>query len=84
MKISLKKLSLLNFKGIRQRTIEFNDVTNIFGKNEAGKTTLFDASLWVLFGKDSTDRKDFAIKTLDENNEPFHKAFRGKGFKYSN
>jgi exonuclease SbcC len=32
-----------------------------------------DAFLWLFFGKDSTDRKDFEIKTLDENNKPYHR-----------
>jgi len=72
MKIEIKKLSLSNFKGIRSLTIAFDSVTNILGDNATGKTTLMDAFLWLLFGKDSTDRKDFEIKTLDENNQPFH------------
>jgi exonuclease SbcC len=73
MKIVLKKLSLTNFKGIRSLSIDFNDVTNIYGDNATGKTTLMDGFLWLFFGKDSTDRKDFEIKTLDENNRPIHK-----------
>jgi len=73
MKIEIKKLSLSNFKGIRSFTILFTHITNIFGENATGKTTLMDAFLWLLFGKDSTDRKDFEIKTLDANNQPFHK-----------
>lgn len=73
MKITLKKLTLINFKGIRHLVILFDQVTNIFGDNATGKTTLFDAFLWLLFGKDSTDRKDFEIKTLDENNQPYHR-----------
>lgn len=72
MKIRLKKLTLTNFKGIRSFTVVFNDTTNISGENATGKTTLKDAFLWIFFGKDSSDRKDFEIKTLDENNNPFH------------
>jgi exonuclease SbcC len=73
MKIDLKKLALTNFKGIRHLVITGAQVLNIFGDNATGKTTLFDAFLWLLFGKDSTDRKDFEIKTLDENNQPYHR-----------
>lgn len=65
MKIFIKQLSLVNFKGIKSQTISFNHVTNIFGENAAGKTTIFDAFTWLFFGKDSTDRKDFEIKTRD-------------------
>jgi DNA repair protein SbcC/Rad50 len=73
MEIILKKITLTNFKGIRSFSVVFNQETNIHGNNATGKTTLFDAFLWCIFGKDSTDRKDFEVKTLDENNQPFHK-----------
>lgn len=73
MKIQLKKLKLINFKGIRSLSVDFEDVTNIFGENATGKSTLLDSFLWLLFGKDSSDRKDFEIKTLDENNQPYHR-----------
>ena len=67
-KIILKKLSLLNFKGLRDYSIEFNaDITRVLGRNGSGKTTIFDGFTWLLFGKDSEDRQTFNIKTLDEN-----------------
>lgn len=55
--IKLKKLILENFKGIKQLKIDFSNVTNIFGDNGVGKTTIFDAFTWLMFGKDSTDKK---------------------------
>ncbi len=67
--IAIKQINLINFKGLRNQTINFNHVTNIFGDNGIGKTTIFDAFTWLMFGKDSTDRKDFEIKTLDKNNK---------------
>ncbi len=67
--IVIRKLTLLNFKGIRNLEIDFSHNTNISGRNGCGKTTIFDAFTWLLFGKDSKDRKDFNIKTLDENNK---------------
>ncbi|HTE31655.1 MAG TPA: AAA family ATPase [Chryseolinea sp.] len=73
MKIILKHLTLRNFKGIRSLDVPFDQVTNIHGRNGTGKTSVFDGFLWMLFGKDSTDRSTFEIKTLDENNEPYHK-----------
>lgn len=73
MEIILDKLTLVNFKGIRNRIIEAGQTTNIFGANEAGKTTIYDAFLWLLFGKDSTDRKDFEIKTLDGRGKAIQK-----------
>ena len=66
--IIIKQMHLVNFKGVRDLTIDFNrTVTNIYGRNGAGKTTLFDAFTWLLFGKDSQDRKAFDLKTLDED-----------------
>jgi len=70
--IELKRIELMNFKGIRALDIDFNQVTNIRGENATGKTTIFDAFTWLLFDKDSKDRTTFDIKTLDENNEPLH------------
>lgn len=73
MQIKLKNITLLNFKGIRNFNAEFSDITNITGDNGTGKTTIFDAFTWLLFGKNSEDAKDFNIKTLDANNQPIHK-----------
>jgi DNA repair protein SbcC/Rad50 len=70
--IILKSLKLKNFKGIKALTIDFSKVTNIFGENATGKTTLFDAATWLLFDKDSQDRTTFEIKTLDINNNVLH------------
>lgn len=64
-RVILKSLSLTNWKGEQQRTTNFNEVeTNIFGENGLGKTRHFDAFMWLLFGKDSQDRKDFNIKSI--------------------
>lgn len=42
--IKLKSLSLVNFKGIRNLTIDFNDAeTLVCGGNGTGKTTIFDS-----------------------------------------
>lgn len=71
--ISLLRLALLNFKGIRKLEVDFSKVTFIHGENATGKTTVFDAFLWLLFDKDSSDKKDFNIKTLDKLNQPIPK-----------
>lgn len=64
--VIIKKISMLNFKGVREMEISFDPTeTSICGRNGSGKTTIFDAFMWVLFGKDSQDRKQFDIKTLD-------------------
>jgi DNA repair protein SbcC/Rad50 len=64
--IKLNKLTIKNFKGIKSFEINFTEhEINILGANEAGKTSVYDAYHWLLFGKDSTDKKDFSIKPLD-------------------
>ena len=71
--MKLTKLELLNFKGLKAFTINFNGDVIIRGDNATGKTTIFDSVCWLLFGKDSLDRADFEIKTLD-GGEPIHKV----------
>lgn len=66
MKIILKELELKNFKGIKDLSIKFKDKTKIKGANATGKTTIFDAYSWLLWDKDSLNRKDFNIKPIDE------------------
>lgn len=72
--IEIKQIHLLNFKGVRNLLVDFvGDVTTISGDNGTGKTTIFDAFTWVLFGKDSDDRKAFNVKTLDKDGNPIEK-----------
>lgn len=64
--ITLNRIRLNNFKGIRNGEYSFDDKNAVvYGENGTGKTTLMDAMLWVLFGKDSNNRADFGIKTLE-------------------
>ena len=71
--MKLTKLELLNFKGLKSFAINLNGDVVIRGDNATGKTTVFDSVCWLLFGKDSLDRADFEIKTLD-GGEPIHKV----------
>ena len=64
-RIKLKKLVLQNFKGCIGRTVEFSDRIVISGANAAGKTTILDAFMWLLFDKDSTGATKFRIRPLD-------------------
>ncbi len=59
----MRKITLVNFKGIRDLTIEFSNQVSIYGQNASGKTTIFDGFLFLLFGKDSQNKVDFGIKT---------------------
>ena len=69
MRVTIKSISLLNFKGVRDFKADFNaDMTEFRGENGTGKTTLNDAFDWLLYGKDSYGRSDFQIKTLNPDN----------------
>lgn len=76
--IKLKSLALVNFKGVRSFEVSFDsDVVSIQGGNATGKTTLYDAYLWLLFGKDSAGRGDgnggFNVKTLGQDGKPIYR-----------
>ncbi|WP_417444602.1 AAA family ATPase [Joostella sp.] len=72
--VKIKSLILRNFKGIRSLNIELSDdLTDILGANGTGKTTIADAWMWLLFGKDTNGRSGFEVKTLDKNNNVIQK-----------
>ena len=57
--IILKRIELTNFKGQAHRVEEFQSGENfIYGANGTGKTSVFDAFLWLLFGKDSKGQSE--------------------------
>lgn len=67
--ILIEQLTLVNFKGERNKTISFDSKeTNIFGDNAVGKTRVFDAFTWLLFGKDSEDRMNYNILLVENDN----------------
>ena len=70
--IKIKKLALENFKSHKSLTLEFNGRNaSIYGDNATGKTSVYDALTWLLFGKDSkgNGEKNIEIKPLNENGE---------------
>lgn len=64
--IKLLKMHIQNFKGCKDREISFGDKTVIGGVNASGKTTVFDAFTWLLFGKDSLGKSSFDIRPKDK------------------
>lgn len=73
MNIRLNKISIRNFKGIKELDIDFNGKnTNIYGDNATGKTSIFDAFLWALFNKNSAGKSDFSYKPFDKNGQEIH------------
>ena len=65
--IQFKKIKLLNFCGIRNAEYEFGDaLTIVKGKNGLGKTSVANAILYALFGKD-INGNSLDIKTFDKD-----------------
>ena len=69
--MKLLSLSIKNFKGLKSWNHDFDGKNaTISGQNGTGKTSVFDAFLYVLFGKDSTGRTAFDIRPHDANQNP--------------
>ena len=66
--IRIQKLSLENFKCHKSLTLELEGRNaSIYGDNATGKTSVYDALTWLLFGKDSAGNgeKNIEIKPLN-------------------
>ena len=70
MKIEIKSMTLQNFKKVRSQHIDFSHNMVISGANKVGKTTIYDAYLWAIFGV--TSKKNATVQPLDVNNEVIH------------
>lgn len=70
--IKIKSLTLENFKCHRNLVLHFNGGNaSLYGDNATGKTSIYDALTWLLFGKDShgNGEKNIEIKPLGEDGE---------------
>lgn len=62
--MKLLTLRLENFQGMKSEEFNFNGKSaSIYGDNATGKTTVFNAITWLLFGKASTGAKNYTPKT---------------------
>lgn len=78
MKIRIKKINIKNYRGMRNFSADLDsDILEISGENGTGKSSIFDAFCWCLFGKDAKGRSDSGtgdnnIKTVDLDGEIIH------------
>ena len=62
MKIFISNITLQNFKCFRDKAIKFESpITTIRGRNGVGKTTIADAILFCLFGKNTQGQSDLDL-----------------------
>lgn len=71
--MKLLRLTLDNFRATKHLDFvpEGNNAT-IYGRNSTGKTTIYNAFTWLLFGKSATGEKNFSPKTLDNSGQEKH------------
>ena len=71
--MKLLRLTLDNFRAIKHLDFKPNgNNAAIYGKNSTGKTTVYNAYTWLLFGKSATGEKNFSPKTLDGYGQEKH------------
>ncbi len=76
--MKLLKLTLDNFRAAKH--LEFTPEGRnaaIYGRNSTGKTTVYNAYTWLLFGKSATGEKNFSPKTLDGAGQEKHHLDHG-------
>lgn len=73
--IKLMTLVVDNFKGIKAYKLDPQGASmTITGRNATGKTSLFDAFTWLLFGKDSRGASKFQVKPRDADGQEIEGA----------
>ena len=64
--MKLKQLKLQNFRGYKDETvIDFDDLVVLVGKNDAGKSSLFDALKIFFDEKSAPDKDDVCVHSED-------------------
>ena len=70
MNIRITRLSMTNFKCFREKELDFDqDIVTIRGRNGEGKTTIADAILFCLFGKNVAGQSDLELFKTRENGQ---------------
>lgn len=68
--VKILRMEIRNFKGQRSLDLDFGGLSRvIYGDNATGKTTVYDAFTWVLFGVDSLGQTAFDIKPLNRDGQ---------------
>ncbi len=68
--MTLSKLELKNFKRYREKEFEFSyGLTGIIGKNGAGKSTIFEAIIFALYGESTLGKESLKNAKADPKEE---------------
>ena len=71
--VVLVAMKMANFKGVSNLEVLFGTITNVSGANGTGKTTLYDAYMWCLFGK-GADGSSIDVQPLDASGHVIHRV----------
>ena len=68
--ITLKKLTLQDWRA-QNKVVEFTDNTEIRGYNKSGKSSVYNAFLWLLTGCDDMDRSNYNLfdNTIEQTHD---------------
>lgn len=67
--MKILKMRLENFQGVKELEIEPNgESCSIYGDNGTGKSTVYNAFTWLMYGKPSTQEKNYTPKTTGSHN----------------
>ena len=76
MNLTLNRMEIENFKGVKHLKIDFSDRTDIYGANATGKTSIQDAFTWLLYNKDADGNApgsdNFREKPLGDDGQEVH------------
>lgn len=71
--MKIKSLELTHFHNQAALRVDFSDtVTNIYGANGSGKTTILDALHFLLYQKDSKGRSDTSVRPYKSDGQLMH------------
>lgn len=70
--LKLKWMTIENFKCFPSTRVDIGKLTEIFGQNASGKTSIFDAFTFCIFGTNSNGDAKFDYKPFDKGGNPTH------------
>lgn len=73
-KVIFKRLVATSFKNHKELTIEFGEITNIYGKNGAGKSGIAESITWLLYNVDTNNSKFDPTPIIKTEETPFPKV----------
>jgi len=71
--VKIKSMKVANFKGVTSLDVDFGYRTQVTGANGTGKSSIYAAYLWCLFGKNYLGQA-ISVQPLDSNNNVVHKV----------